>query len=316
MKQIRRMASILLLGLLAPLAAMAAGPVAKLSQLEGTVEFSRDGEGWEVLSRNKYLFPGHEVRTGADGSAKLSSQASGEIRDLGASTHLRVVEAGIEVLAGSGLGASGDAAGGFWQGVENKFATSQRYTTVRRSVKKAEDLPKIDTARKLVLTAEHPEVVWSNAGPEFSYVLRVGTDRFSVAPTSTAEMIRFALPEMAPGEYEYEMLILLDGEEVYAPRRPGKLTWLAGPEADWVHTEVQARKADPNQNDVFALAEVYEGAGLLVPVMDLYRDFFQTYPEENEMRPLLIKAYHDLKLMDLKEKEAITFNTIEMERQL
>ena len=316
MKQIRRMASILLLGLLAPLAAMAAGPVAKLSQLEGTVEFSRDGEGWEVLSRNKYLFPGHEVRTGADGSAKLSSQASGEIRDLGASTHLRVVEAGIEVLAGSGLGASGDAAGGFWQGVENKFATSQRYTTVRRSVKKAEDLPKIDTARKLVLTAEHPEVVWSNAGPEFSYVLRVGTERFSIAPTSTAEMIRFALPEMAPGEYEYEMLILLDGEEVYAPRRPGKLTWLAGPEADWVHTEVQARKADPNQNDVFALAEVYEGAGLLVPVMDLYRDFFQTYPEENEMRPLLIKAYHDLKLMDLKEKEAITFNTIEMERQL
>ena len=316
MKQIRRMASILLLGLMAPLAAMAAGPVAKLSQLEGTVEFSRDGEGWEVLSRNKYLFPGHEVRTGADGSAKLSSQASGEIRDLGASTHLRAVEAGIEVLAGSGLGASGDAAGGFWQGVENKFATSQRYTTVRRSVKKAEDLPKIDTARKLVLTAEHPEVVWSNAGPEFSYVLRVGTERFSVAPTSTAEMIRFALPEMAPGEYEYEMLILLDGEEVYAPRRPGKLTWLAGPEADWVHTEVQARKADPNQNDVFALAEVYEGAGLLVPVMDLYRDFFQTYPEENEMRPLLIKAYHDLKLMDLKEKEAITFNTIEMERQL
>ncbi|MFZ8915457.1 MAG: hypothetical protein ACO2YP_12790 [Pseudomonadales bacterium] len=29
-----------------------------------------------------------------------------------------------------------------------------------------------------------------------------------------------------------------------------------------------------------------------------------------------MKAYHDLKLMDLKEKEAITFNTIEMERQL
>jgi hypothetical protein len=50
--------------------------------------------------------------------------------------------------------------------------------------------------------------------------------------------------------------------------------------------------------------------------MELYRDFFQAYPAENEMRPLLIKAYHDLKLMDLKEKEAITFNTIEMERQL
>jgi hypothetical protein len=159
-------------------------------------------------------------------------------------------------------------------------------------------------------------VVWSNAGPEFSYVLRVGSERYTVAPASTAEMIRFSVPAQAPGEYEYEMLIYLDGEEVYAPRRPGTLTWLAGAEAEALHQAVQARKADPNQNDVFSLAEVYEEAGLLVPVMDLYRDFFQAYPAENEMRPLLIKAYHDLKLMDLKEKEAITFNTIEMERQL
>ena len=43
MKRIQRMAFALVLGLLAPLAALAAGPVAKLSQLEGTVEFSRDG---------------------------------------------------------------------------------------------------------------------------------------------------------------------------------------------------------------------------------------------------------------------------------
>ena len=74
------------------------------------------------------------------------------------------------------------------------------------------------------------------------------------------------------------------------------------------------------QNLFFAFAynamSIPIAAGLLVPVMDLYRDFFQAYPAENEMRPLLIKAYHDLKLMDLKEKEAITFNTIEMERQL
>lgn len=316
MDRVKIMRRGLVLLLCLPLLALAAGPVAKLSQLEGTVEFSRDGESWEGLARNKYLFPGHEVRTGADGSAKVSSQATGEVRDLGASTHLRVTEDGVSVLAGSGLGETGDAAGGFWQGVENKFATSQRYTTVRRSVKKAEDLPKIDTARELVLSPSHPDVVWSNAGPEFSYVLRVGEARFPVAPASTAEMIRFSLPAMAPGEYEYEMIILLEGEEVYAPRRPGTLIWLDDAQDADVVQAVAVRQADPSQNDVFALAEVYEEAGLLVPVMDLYRDFFQAYPDENEMRPLLIKSYHDLKLMDLKEKEAITFNTIEMERQL
>ena len=31
------------------------------------------------------------------------------------------------------------------------------------------------------------------------------------------------------------------------------------------------------------------------------------------MRPFLIKSYHDLKLLQLKEKEAITYNTVQMQ---
>ena len=118
---------------MAPLAAMAAGPVAKLSQLGGrwnSVATARGGRYFRatsIFSQAMRCAPALRWL-----GAKLSSQASGEIRDLGASTHLRVVEAGIEVLAGSGLGGFWRRGGRLLAGVENKFATSQRYTTVRR----------------------------------------------------------------------------------------------------------------------------------------------------------------------------------------
>lgn len=65
-KIFRNIAAVLLV--LATGTAFAAGPVAKITQIEGNVEFSRDGENWSVVTRNKYLFPGYQVRTAADGS--------------------------------------------------------------------------------------------------------------------------------------------------------------------------------------------------------------------------------------------------------
>ena len=34
------------------------------------------------------------------------------------------------------------------------------------------------------------------------------------------------------------------------------------------------------------------------------------------MRPFLIKSYHDLKLLTLKEAEAITYNTVQVQQTL
>lgn len=297
---------------LAAVTAQAGGPVARVMDIQGNVEFSRDGERWEPVTRTKYLFDGHHVRSGRDAQARVINQGSGEVRQLGASTTIKVQEGDLEVVAGRNFGVEQRSRGGFLHALRNKFATTQRYTTVRRSVRSEDDQPQVDTARNISVAASWPELVWSNAGPEYAYRLHVGEQTFDIPPASTSEMIRFRLPELSAGEHAYKLEVLLDGETVYAPRRESTLTWLAGDDLAKIETELAEMKDDPVRNDPFLIADFFEGHGLLVPALDTYRGFFSEFPEENDMRPFLIKAYHDLRLLDLREKEAITYNTIDM----
>lgn len=63
-----------------------APPVAKLAQVVGSVEYSRSGATWRPVRRTKYLFVGYQIKTGADGGAKLINQQTGMVRDLGANS--------------------------------------------------------------------------------------------------------------------------------------------------------------------------------------------------------------------------------------
>jgi hypothetical protein len=292
--------------------AQASGPVARVIDVQGTIEFSRDGERWESVTRTKYLFPEQYVRSGSDGSAKVINQESGEINDLGAGTTIKVSDGQLDVVAGRNFGVQQQARGGFWQAMRNKFATTQRYTTVRRSVRSADEQPQVDTARNIAVGPEWPELVWSNAGPEYAYRLHIGDQTFDIAPSSTSEMIRFRVPELPAGEHTYAVEVILDGETVYAPRRRSTLNWLDAERTAEIKAELAAMRDDPVRNDPFMIADYLEEQDLLVPALDTYRGFFRSYPEENDMRPFLIKAYHDLRLLDLREKEAITYNTVMM----
>ena len=313
MSRLARYTATLVLTVLAG-ASMAAGPVAKITQVEGDIAYSRDGENWRPITRNKYLFPGYQVRSGASASAKVLNQESGVTHDLGAATTIRVLADDLEVVSGSNFSEPAQAGGSFWQALMNKFSTTQRYTTVRRSVKNENDPPRVDTARDLTVSEAWPQLVWSNAGPEYAYRLTVADQTFDVRPVSTGEMVRFTLPELEPGGHEYQVEVLLDGEVVYAPRRPSELVWLSDEQEADVMEGLDELRNDPMRNDAFVLADYLESHELRVGAMDLYRSYFQDYPDENDMRPYLIKSYHDLKLLDLKEKEAITYNTIEMQQ--
>jgi len=293
-----------------PLAA--SGPVARVMEIDGTIEFSRDGAGWEPVTRTKYLFAGHQVRSGEESGATVIDQKSGDVFVLGASTTIQATDTEIALLAGDDFGVREQAQGGFWQALRNKFATTQRYTTVRRSVRSADDQPQVGTARSLTVGAQWPELVWSNAGPEYAYRLTVGDAIFNVQPSSTSEMIRFRLPELAAGEHAYQVEVILDGEIVYTPRRPSDLTWLSAEQEAVIEAELEALRRDPVSDDPFVIADLLERHELLVAALDVYREFFSEHPQENDMRPFLIKAYHDLRLLDLREKEAITYNTVEM----
>lgn len=313
-KILRNITALLLL--VATGAAFAAGPVAKITQIEGNVEFSRDGENWRLVTRNKYLFPGYQVRTAADGSAKVLNQESGVTHDLGSATTISVGEDAIDVVAGSNFSEPEDAGGSFWQALVNKFSTTQRYTTVRRSVKRDGDAVRIGTARDITLSPEFDELVWTNVGPEYAYRLTIDDEVVELQPTSTGEMIRYTVEGLEPGTHSYQVEVLLDGEVEYTPRRPSELIWLSGEQEAEILAELDAIHADPVRNDAFVIADFLESQNLLVGAMDVYRDYFAEYPEDNDMRPFLIKSYHDLKLLELKEKEAITYNTVQMQATL
>lgn len=289
--------------------AWAAGPVAKITQIEGGVEFSRDGENWSRVTRNKYLFEGYQVRTAGDGSAKVLNQGSGVTHDLGENTTIAIGDGEIDLVAGANFSEPADAGGSFWQAMINKFSTTQRYTTVRRSVKKSGDAVRIGTARDVTLSDEFNELVWTNVGPEYAYRLTIDEDVIDVRPSSTGEMIRYEVSGLEPGTHSYKVEVMLDGEVQYAPRRASELVWLAGDDESRILAELEAIESDPLRNDAFVIADFLESNGLLVAAMDVYRGYFSEYPEDNDMRPFLIKSYHDLKLLELKEKEAITYNT-------
>jgi len=146
-------------------------PVAKLTQVEGNVEYSKDGDSWRAVRRNKYLFDGYQVRTGSDGSARLVDQESGDVRELGAETKVLIESDGAELLAGNNLSQPEESGTSFWQALVNKFSSAQRYTTVRRSVVTGPEA--VEPPETLTVSSHYDEVVWSNAGPEYRYRVEI-----------------------------------------------------------------------------------------------------------------------------------------------
>lgn len=47
---------------------------------------------------------------------------------------------------------------------------------------------------------------------------------------------------------------------------------------------------------------------LAVAALDLYRKYFAENRDENELRPLLIRAHSELKLDELRQQEALIYN--------
>lgn len=280
-------------------------PVAKLVQIEGEVEYSRNGKRWSPVRRTKYLFPGYHIRTGEDGSGKLINQSTGKSRQLGSNSLIEVASSGIEVVSGS-LSAPQEEEVSLMESLLNKFARAQRYTTVRRSVNSGEGAcdNKVRTIRNVTVSPEHSDLVWRNACPEFSYKLVIdGGEPISVPAQSTAEMIRFSVADVAPGEHTYRVEVLDRDGTVYIPRKESKFTVMTADQEEEVLSVLEQV-----EDDIFLSTNLLEEAGMYVAAMDTYREYFRENPEDNDMRPLLIQSYQDLKLSNLRESEARLYN--------
>ncbi|MFT7222404.1 MAG: hypothetical protein ACI8Z1_004030, partial [Candidatus Azotimanducaceae bacterium] len=204
-------------------------PVAKLVQIEGEVEYSRNGTKWSPVRRTKYLFAGHHIRTGDDGSGKLISQSTGKSQDLGSNTTIQVEGDAIMVIAGS-LSEPEEEETSLFQSLLNKFAKAQRYTTVRRSVSTGDDTcdSKVRTIRNVTVTPSHADLVWRNACPEFSYKLVINDGApIDVPAQSTSEMIRYSVASLKVGEHSYRVEVLDNDGTVYIPKKNSTFTLLS-----------------------------------------------------------------------------------------
>ena len=99
-----------------PFGALAADPpVSLLMQVTGTVEHSHDGTAWKPVTRNKYLFAGDMIRTGADGSGKLVDQATNMAQTIAPGSQVEVAGTTLKVVSGklsAPEAASGDLVAG------------------------------------------------------------------------------------------------------------------------------------------------------------------------------------------------------------
>jgi hypothetical protein len=280
-------------------------PVGMLMQVEGTVEQSRDGNTWKPITRNKYLFAGDIVRTGADGSAKVVDQANNTSRNLTANSRIEVAGTAINATAGT-LSAPEQLAGDIGAGLSNRFAEAQRYTTVRRGVQTAESAAKLRLVRQVTASASYPEMVWQNIGKQNSYELVIDGAKQAV-PASDSDMVRVHLPTLTPGNHTFTVAVLEGGKKVSDADKEGIIVWLS-PAEDKALADALAKTKAAAPNDTFALANLLDERGLTVAAMDLYRRYFTDNKDDNDMRPLLIRTYYELKLNDLKQKEALLYN--------
>ena len=277
-------------------------PLAKLVQVVGGVEYSRNGSTWRPVRRTKYLFSGYQVKTSKDGGGKLINQQTGLTQVLGANSEIRVGKTEVELITGS-LSKPKQESGSIFQGLANKFAKAQKYTTVRRSVSRpGDDLVcdnKVRTIRDLALSSFSPDLVWRNACPEFSYRLLIDGEVFKVAAKSNSEMIRYTVSGITEGEHIYRVEVLDKDGTVYIPRKDSKFVWISDEESRKIQVDIEDL-----QDDVFLVTDYLESKKLYVAAMDAYRAYFAENSDDNDMRPLLITSYHDLKLTDLQKNEA------------
>ena len=99
-------------------------PVGMVFDVDGKVEYSKNGKRWKPVRRNKLIFPGSMVRLNEGSKAKFANQATQETTNLLANSEIKITDSGIELVSGE-LG-SKEAAGELLAGLDKKFATTQK----------------------------------------------------------------------------------------------------------------------------------------------------------------------------------------------
>ncbi|MBF0450546.1 MAG: hypothetical protein HQK75_07575 [Candidatus Magnetomorum sp.] len=286
------------------LAAPAKVPLALLINVEGDVSVSKDGHKFfPVTTKERFIMDGHHVQTGANGKAELIFLQKDTMCGIQPDSHIEILNGYIKKVTGKFTDL--ESSEKILEDIDREYLHAMKYTISRKSKSKKD---KIDMSLPKSISAckAFPLLIWENCGQEYNYRLTVGSNKFDVPPSKDA-VVRFSLPEIKPGEYEYSVEVLKAGEIIYKPRRTATLTILA----DDASKPLLASKAlieKKAQGNLLLLGMRLEQNDIESAAYDAYDRYFQTHPDENEMRPFFIRACHNLKLKDLKMDQLLLFS--------
>ena len=282
-------------------------PVGMLFEIKGQIEYSKNGERWKKVRRNKFLYDMYFVKVGENSSVKYLNQIKDETHLINSGSEIQVSKDDIKIIKGS-LG-NVESSGGLLSGLGKQFKKTQKYTTVRRSVTKEGIHLKLPTN---TVSEEFSEVAWENIGENYTYKLHIGIkDRktrkfnkelsYNISETEKP-IVRFKIQPINENK-KYVVEVFQKGESIYETKA-GNLKVLSRKKLK--KFEDRRTRVKSFDESGFLYAGLLKDNGLLLPALDEYNQFFKENSEDediNELRPFLIEVYSRLRLEQMKMTE-------------
>jgi len=274
-------------------------PVAMLITGNGIVSFSRDGNQWEPVNRNKFVFEGDQIRTGQNTSCKLIFEHSDYTKYIKKNSQVILTDDDLKLVSGQASDLKIKTFN-LMDNLRRKFARIQRFTVVLRSKSSDE---KLRLPKTLFLSDSYPELAWENKNSAYSYRLECAGQTFDI-PKSDQPIIRKSLINIKPGKYTYSVQVL-ENDTVHYTK---KATCEYLSETRDVEIQKQKDQIKKISNQGFLLGNYMDEVGLKVAALDYYRQYFDNVDYDKELIPFLIKVYSELGMTGIVEKEIKRLN--------
>ncbi len=289
-------------------------PVTMIMNVEGQIEYSKNGKKWRKVKRNKFLFPGYMIRTGANGKGTFLNQNTGMSRTLSANTVVEITPEGAKATTGA-LGEAVKGKGDLVASLGNRFKKGQKYTTVRRGLKIKLGSASHSKRAPYKLAAAWPDLVWDNVIEnavvkqgskitaenygEFTYRLTID-DEVTIVPAPKGQLIvRHPLKGITEGKHSYKVELLKNGELASEKvSRASTFVWVGTAE----EAEILARKESRGGDELLEAISL-DNDGIKVGALDMYVKFFSQNMDEIDMRPQMLEHIRKLKLGELLSRE-------------
>lgn len=268
-------------------------PSAVLSKAVGDVTYSKDGQKWKKVRRNKFLYQGYQVRV--NGSCMVCVQKDDKCVKFGSGSKFIVTEDGLAVTHGDFE--SMDDQSRMMSGLMKRFTKAQVYTTVRRSSVGAFFKP----FRTMTLSDKYPKL-YLHKQPNSTYEVTVGDYIIKGDDIYDDEDIVIVKVPKFDGSRFVSIKIIRDGKsEIFNQYRSiGQLQPIT---VSWNNEiDAEANKILRETDNFFLVGSYYESQGAYVAALDNYYLYLND-TGEIEMTPYAFRLLKKLNLTTYYKNE-------------